>query len=392
MNGIYWRPRRVPRQVLVAIAAAAVLAAAAVEWLPWKQTQPDVGEKLAAATLAQRGMDRLREERLSRGHTIDLHFDPADTGLIGESMSLVTSVPGNLRAKQTSINPNFAAAIVQMLREAGVKQGDRVAVGCSGSFPVLNLCVYSALETLEAKPVVVASACASQFGANLPDLMWVDMEHLLHEEGLFSFRSLAASPGGYEDCARGMSSDTRRLVLEAIERNGLTLLDAEELSESIDQRMDVYQEEAGGERFAAYINVGGGAASVGRTEGKKRYQPGLNLTPPATATEIDSVMTRFAKRGVPVIHLVESNELAAKFGLPEAPQERPAVGTGGVFEQRRYNRLLAAVLLVGLVVALRSVVWTGLIARVKGWWEIARGRATAASVYCLYEAEGEPMV
>ena len=30
-----------------------------------------------------------------------------ETGLIGESMSLVTSVPGNLRAKQTSINPNF---------------------------------------------------------------------------------------------------------------------------------------------------------------------------------------------------------------------------------------------------------------------------------------------
>jgi len=392
MNGIYWRPRRVSRMVLVGVAAAAIVSMAAVECFPWKQPQPDVEQKLAAAQLAERGMDRLREERLRLGHQIDPHFDPARTGLIGKSMSLVTSVPGNLRAKQTSINPNFAAAIVQMLREAGVEKGDRVAVGCSGSFPALNLCVYSALETLEARPVIVASACASQFGANIPELMWVDMEHLLYEEGYFSFHAVAASPGGYEDTARGMSSDTRRLVLHAIERNGLALIDDDELTESIDLRMAVYEKEAGGEPFAAYINVGGGAASTGRTEGKKRYQPGLNLTPPPTATEIDSVMTRFAKNGVPVIHLVESNQLAAKFGLPEAPEKRPPVGAGGVFQRWNYNRALALVLLVGLVAALRAVVWTGVVARLRGWWEVLRGRANAASVYCLYEAEGEPMV
>ena len=124
MKGIYWRPRRVSKTVLVGIAVAAIVSAVVVECVPWKQPQTGIGQKYAAAELAERGIDRLRDERLRLGHKIDPHFDPAETGLIGRSMSLVTSMPGHLRAKQTSVNPNFAAAVVQMLSEAGVEKGD----------------------------------------------------------------------------------------------------------------------------------------------------------------------------------------------------------------------------------------------------------------------------
>ena len=168
---------------------------------------------LAAARLAERGMDVIKRERQQRGHRIRRHFDPAASGLIGDSMTLVTSLPGNLRAKQTSVNPNFAAAVVQMLRQAGVKEGDCVAVGCSGSFPALNLAAYAALESMQVKPVVVASACASQFGANMPDMMWIDMERLLHERGLISFRSVAVSVGGSGDRGLGMSDAARAAAM-----------------------------------------------------------------------------------------------------------------------------------------------------------------------------------
>ena len=387
MKGIYWRPKRVSRWVLIGLAVAAIVGLAAVELRPWPQIAENRSDKLAASFLAERAMDIVKEERLSRGHTIDEHFDPAKTGLIGDSMSLVTSVPGNLRAKQTSINPNFAAAVVDMLREAGVEQGDRVAVGCSGSFPALNICVYAALEQLEAKPIVVASACASQFGANMPDLMWVDMERLLYGRGLFSFRAKAASLGGYEDSGRGMSLQTRELVVDALDRNLLPLLDGEALEDLIDQRMQIYLREASGEPIKAYINVGGGAASVGRTEGKKRYEPGLNLDPPADALEIDSVMTRFARQDVPVLHLVESVELAEKYGLPVAPQERPAVGAGGVYETWHYNRWLAAIVLVLLLVAMRSLVWSDLGVQVRAL--IAKLRGDAQARARLYTTEGD---
>jgi poly-gamma-glutamate system protein len=377
MKGVYWRPRKISRLRLVVVTLLALAGLVAVQSWPRYASDPFRLEKLRAANEAARGMDLIKRERQQRGHVIDSHFDPAETGLIGESMSLVTSVPGNLRSKQTSVNPNFAAAVVQMLHDAGVEQGDLVAVGCSGSFPALNLAVYSALKSVGAQPLIVASVAASQFGANMPDMMWIDMERLLYEQGHVPFRTLAASCGGYEDCGRGMCAASRQLILDAVERNGLELIDESRLSASIQRRMQIYQQAAGRRPIAAYINIGGGAASVGRTAGKERYRPGLNLDVPETALEIDSVMTRFARAGVPVIHLVEVNQLAATLGLPEAPHIRPEPGTGPLFHPRRPRRWLATIVLLSVVIGMRYTVGQSVFASFHRWllaWRTASHR------------------
>ncbi len=374
MKGLYWRPRKTSRLGLLLIAGLAIGGLLLVERWPLEPPVAHRDQMLAGARLAERGMDLIKRERQRRGHTFNPHFDPGQTGMIGESMSLVTSVPGNLRSKQTSVNPNFAAAVVQMLRRAGVERGDVVAVGCSGSFPALNLATYAALETVGAEPLIVASVGASQFGANMPDLLWIDMERLLHDEGLISFRSLVASPGGYEDEAMGMGPESLRLIDEGLKRNGLPLLSDDSLPESIESRMRIYRRHSAGRPIAAYINVGGGAASVGRTAGKQRYRPGLNLTPPRGATEIDSVMTRFAKAGTPLIHLVEANELAASLGLPEAPPRKPEVGSGGVYQVRYVSRLLALLVLVALALGFRMVVFRDAPGRLRAWLDGLRPR------------------
>ena len=49
---------------------------------------------------------------------------------------------------------------------------------------------------------------------------------------------------------------------------------------------------------------------------------------PREAASIDSVMTRFALEGIPVIHLIKINVLAERYGLPLQPQVIPAVGEG----------------------------------------------------------------
>ena len=202
---------------------------------------PVASAKFAAAQLASEAMATIREERLRRNHTFNPDYDPAQSGMIGEYLTPITSVSGHLESKQTSVNPNFAAAVVDMLQEAGVKKGDVVAVGCSGSFPTLNLCACCAMETLKARPIIIASAAASQFGANRPDLLWIDMERLLYEKGLISFHSVAASFGGYEDLAMGTTDEGRRLLREGIKRNHLPLLQEETFGESIDSRMKIYK-------------------------------------------------------------------------------------------------------------------------------------------------------
>ncbi len=350
MKAIYWTPSKVSRKALVLICAIALLGVVVTELCKRNALGlPDTSDKYAASQLAAECMETIRQERLSRGHQFDPQFDPALSGMIGEYLTPTTSVTGHLESKQTSVNPNFAGAIVDMLEKAGVQKGDVVAVGCSGSFPCLNLCTCCALETIGARPIVIASTGASQFGANRPDLLWIDMEKLLYDKGLISFRSVAASLGGYEDQAAGMSPEGRQLLHQGIERNGLPLIHDEEFTASIDSRMEIYQDHAAGRPIKAYINVGGGTVSVGRSVGKKLYEPGLNLTATPEALEIDSVMTRFAKDQTPVIHLVQVMQLAKAYHLPPAPIETPKAGDGWLFYDTWLHRWLAGGFLLVLV-------------------------------------------
>lgn len=348
MKKIYWRPREVSRSVLILIAVFSIVGVAGVERFQIKKQQNHYEEKIRAARLAQKAMEVIREERHNRNTDIDPESDPTQFGLIGSMMTPVTSDPGFLNSKQTTINPNFAAVIVQWLKAAGAKDGDAVAVGMSGSFPALNIAVYAAVETLRLKPIIISSAAASQWGANDPDLLWIDMERILNQESVFPrIRSTAASIGGTEDRGLGMPDEGIELLTKGIKRNGLPMVQPKKTpKDSIDDRMRIYKEGAGSAPIKAYINVGGGTISVGTRVGKALFAPGLNLRPPIGAAKVDSVMTRFIAENVPVIHLVQIDKLAQRYGLPVQPKTMPIVGEGKIFYREEYNPWLAAGVLV----------------------------------------------
>jgi poly-gamma-glutamate system protein len=354
MKRVYWRPRAVSRTALLLIAAASLAGLLLVEFRPHPVQQPYYTEKLDASALAERCMLEIRKRRMELLPPINRETDPNESGLIGEAMTAATSYTGVLAAKQISVNPNFAAVVVDMLKRAGVKKGDAVAIGYSGSFPALNICVMAAVQTLELEPIGIASASASQWGANRPDLLWVDMELALLEAGLVNFRSVAASLGGVEDRGVGMAEETRRTLLAGTKRVGLPEIESESFTESINKRMSLYHDIARerGARIRAYINVGGGATSVGKTLGKKAMHSGLNLELPPAARNIDSVMTRFLNEKVPVIHLVRVADIAARYGLPTEPGFDPQVGQGAVFNRMEYNRWYAALVLLAILVSL----------------------------------------
>lgn len=353
MKAIYWQPGRLSLKTLVLLSVASLTAVIAVEACRRSGPGTQVAEqKLEASLRALDGMQTIGAELRRRGHTLQTEYDPSGSGMLGLHLSPVTSLSGHLESKQTTVNPNFAAVILEMLRQAGVGPGDTVAVGYTGSLPAMNLCTCAALETLGARPIVVASAASSQYGANRPDFLWLDMESLLYERGMISFRSVAASYGGYEDRAEGMDAEGQRLLDDAILRNGLPRVHAADYASSLEQRMQLYEEHAAGKPIKCYINVGGGTVSVGRSVGKKLYESGLNLQPTEEALQVDSVMSRFARQGVPVIHLVGINHLARLHGLPIAPRTMPEVGTGGVHYDHVRYRILAAVSLLALFGAL----------------------------------------
>ena len=83
--------------------------------------------------------------------------------------------------------------------------------------------------------------------------------------------------------------------------------------------MALYREHAGSRPIRAYVNVGGGTSSVGTRRAKFAFQPGINRRTPPRAALIDSVMARFLDEGVPVIHFLQVNRMAQRYGLPLSP-------------------------------------------------------------------------
>lgn len=349
---LMWRPGKASRGVLVLVATVSLLGYLLVEALPEKTRKRHYREKWKAAKLMAEGMDVIHQARISLFGKIDLQHDPNATGMIGSGLTPITSKTGSLSAKQTAANPNFAAVLVSLFKRAGLKEGDVVALAFSGSFPALNMASLIAADVLGLEPVPITSLSASRWGANDPQLTWLDMERLLFEKGVIRHRSVAASLGGERDRGGGLPPDGIRLLREAIKRNGVEFLDPPDLVSSFDLRMNIYEEEAAGRPIQCYVNVGGGAGSVGTPLVKKMFSPGLNRTTPNPGRLRDSVMTRMSRNGIPVINLIYISRLANRHGLPVQPERRPRVGEGGIFAAMGYNIALAWGMLIGLVVVI----------------------------------------
>lgn len=348
MKKLYWRPQRVSLGVLGLLALVALCSLAVVETYRVTERQPHYAAKMRAAQTALRAFKALKEARLAKDLPIDPAIDPAETGLIGELITPITTNTGHASAKQTSVNPNFAAVVVDMLQKAGVREGDVIAVGMSGSFPAINIAVLAAIDAMKLVPISISSAGSSQWGANHPSLTWPEMERILAGKGIISTRSAAVSPGGIDDRAVGLSPRGRAMLIDAVDEAGLILIEPRNYAESLDMRMGLYREQAGEREIRAYVNVGGGTTSVGTRLGKQMFKPGLNRSPPRGPT-VDSVMSRFAEAGVPVIHLTKIESLAQKYGLTIQPTTMPPVGNGAIFVRDAYNRWLAAGLLLLIV-------------------------------------------
>ena len=356
MKGIYWRPKGISIRAMALVAMLAVGAVAVVEHFKTDIRQSHYDDKLEAAQLAATGFAAIKKYRAQRGDQIDATLDPAETGLLGLPHTPVTTNAGGYFTKRTSINPNFAAVIVEMLKEAGIKTGDSIAVGVSGSYPAINLAVYAACESLNLKPVVIASASSSEWGANNPDFLWLDMERVLADRKVLKTRAVAASMGGVEDVAKGLPEGSRTLLKRAITRNKIEIfLEPKSYADSVRQRLEIYRTKAAGP-IKAYINVGGGASSAGRSIQKETFRQGLNKSLPRGVDTNKSVMASFSSQGVPVIHMLHLLEIADEYDLPRYPDVTPQPGEGGVFHRLSYNRWLAAVLLVLVVAALYGFV------------------------------------
>lgn len=343
------------KTVLSVVALLSLMAFLAVEYGKEDVKLKWYDQKLEAAALTKKASDYLKEIRMHKGVFVDVVNDPNETALIGQDITPITTDRGYIEAKLTATNPNFAAVVIDMLKEADLEKNDVVAVAFTGSFPGLNLAVHSAIQTLKLKPIIITSVGASNWGANDPYFTWLDMEYSLFKAGIFKNRSVAASIGGGLDRGRGLSPEGRELIVDAIQRNKVEFINEEHLESSIQRRIDIYDKYRKKEKIKAFINVGGGISSIGSVENSQFIPGGLSLTLPMKNFPVRGVIVSMAEKSIPVIHLLNINQLAAQYGLPINPTPLPRPGEGEIFIQKRYSVLLTTSVTLFLIIAISFV-------------------------------------
>jgi poly-gamma-glutamate system protein len=322
------------RGALVAAAALSLVYLVLLDRLPSTAGGPELRrERLAAATLMARAEAALKECREARGIPLDASVDPNGTGLIGVELSGITTSPGRLEAKRTTTNPAFAALVVSLFREAGVRRGDVVAVGASGSFPALIVATLAASEVMGVRPLVISSLGASEWGANILRFTWLDMEDCLRSRGVIAVRPIARALGGEEDIGRDMGPDGRAVLGERIHAAGAPVIEEPDLPRDVARRMALYRESAGSRPIKAFVNVGGSWANMGTDPDILKVRPGLAGRVVIPPPDRRGVIQAMAAAGVPVIHLLNVRGLCERYGLPWDPRPLPGPGQGAFYRR-----------------------------------------------------------
>ena len=292
--------------------------------------------------------------------------DIYNTGLIGVESSSITTIFNEsnknfLDSKLACTHPNFSALMVHLFKEAELNSGDTVAVSMTGSLPGANLALLAACEALKIHPIILSSVGSSSWGANREDMTWLDIETNLYDKKMIDYRSLAVSIGGENDLGENLSDDGIEIIEENIISNNSVLINENSLKENIDYKMDLYTSKLPIKNYSAFINIGGGASSIGYGAGKDSMKVGV-LFP----IEIDDLIKdnkyfssssaySFMDAGVAFINIKNINLLAKDWGL-YPPSELIEVNKGKLFyEIEKYNLktiIFALIINLGIIIAI----------------------------------------
>ena len=312
--------------------------------------------KINAAMKMQESMKMLKNIRMEKGVFIDIENDPNETGLVGSQFSLITTDEGDLDAKLTTLDPNFAAAMVELLTRANLTSGDTIALMLTGSMPGANMAMLIACKAMDIYPFIISSIGASQWGANDPEMTWLDMERILFEQRYISSRSIAASIGGRNDRGRLLSPKGRELIRYNIENNKLPLISGTGLEDNVNKRMEYFS----AHNYKAVVNIGGGVASLGTSFNLRLIKPGIvyrkDIEKISRGDGIEGAVVKFSKQNIPLIHILNIQKLTDELGMKYAPIPIPEIGEGSLYAIEKYDLKITV---LSLIIVSLSVVIAG---------------------------------
>ena len=356
MNNRPFKPVIQETRTLVVLAIISIIAYSIAFFSRMEFVSNTYDIKINASTKMQESMKMLKNIRMEKGVFIDIENDPNETGLVGSQFSLITTDEGDLDAKLTTLDPNFAAAMVELLSRANLTSRDTIALMLTGSMPGANMAMLIACKAMDIYPFIISSIGASQWGANDPEMTWLDMERILFEHGYISSRSIAASIGGRNDRGRLLSPKGRELIRYNIENNKLPLISGKGLEDNVNKRMEYF----GAHNYKAVVNIGGGVASLGTSFNLRLIKPGIvyrkDIEKISRGDGIEGAVVKFSKQNIPLIHILNIQKLTDELGMKYAPIPIPEIGEGSLYAIEKYDLKIT---ILSLIIVSLSVVIAG---------------------------------
>jgi len=302
-------------------------------------------EMLQAVELTKKWFEIIQIEKEALGIYSDANSNIPYNYLIGNDFTLTTTTLGSLNAKEVSINPDFAALMVSLVKEAKVKDGEKVGVIISGSFPALAISTMAAIQTLKLDAVLMSSLGASSYGANQPGASWLDIETWLIKKGNLNYKSVIVSRGAENDIGLGLSNEGIELIQEAADRNKTKLFLPQSISQAINDRVKIFKSN----NISLLINIGGNQAALGKCVHSVSIPNGLNKNILLCDDKNRGVIQEINATGVPVINLLNIKELANKYGMDISPGIQYFESIKLYKETKKSKLILAITLLISVL-------------------------------------------
>jgi poly-gamma-glutamate system protein len=305
-------------QVAAGVLLTAGLAAAAAggvmlpRWLAPRRAAPTAGVEASSADAEARWRAAVAVIAAAKG------VGP-DEALIGSELTPLVTTLGEIEAKRVAASPAWTRALVREFRHAGLQPGDVVAASFSGSFPGINLAVVCAAQALGLEIVAASSVTASSWGATDPGFTWPEIEVRLLAAGMIRRASVAVSAGGDGD--RGLNLDdegrvlAREIAARCARQLGARLVEPAGFDSAIRARLDAFDAARAGRPIAAFVNVGGTEASLGRSPAILKVQNGWLGKAPFDSSPGRGLVARMVEQGVPVLHVLNVRDLAMRWGI-----------------------------------------------------------------------------
>ena len=322
---------RIEKRYLLAALLILVCAIVLTLALGRERAARDANVKADAAGRMAACMERIRAYKAARNLPLAAE-DVHETKLINNYFTEITTTVGDIGAKRTVSDPDMAAVMVELLTEAGVRAGDTVAAGFSGSFPGMNLATICACEAIGARLIYISSVGASMYGANQVALTFPDMAYLLAADGMIETYPAAFSMGGDGDCGQEMEPTTAEEVRQRIRAYGIPFLAEPDLGKNLALRRAIYEKRG---PVACYVGVGGNVTN----SGKNGSGLASGIVPPTGSVRLNAdsgLLDTYHAEGVPVINIINIKELAAEYGFAFDPEGAQTIGDIGVYRETAY--------------------------------------------------------